>query len=352
MDYQQQVQEAQNDIEDGEEVPPQYRPDGPSSSGSRDGRPVRKKHANDNSNVRTERPAVSSQGAKRKTEHTTPRAVRAETSPGFISTIRNTISFLSPNRQQQVEASANTEHQIDDIEEPGLHYEQERNSHKYAVELELKFQNILDNKEYEWSAREQDLQRQLSQLHQHAAARDRDYQAQLQNIQSEKVALEMKHNAFIRKHQEASFKQMESARWLPEDDTKVMGDLDRLKREMRTWSKAAAIKNISPLKVLVGAELGALMQKLEKVAVLENGDLPQSLVTTAKSSMLLLNALLAEDVYANFFRSPFFFLGHNINDNPANNLSEQVLMDIYRQAQSGKLVLFSNVLSDSLTIPS
>ncbi|KAF8859479.1 hypothetical protein BDZ45DRAFT_589763 [Acephala macrosclerotiorum] len=183
-------------------------------------------------------------------------------------------------------------------------------------------------------ARDKELQRQIHQVKQDAAKRDRMFQVKIHDIQLEKSALEAQHNSFIRKQQEASFRQMESARWLPVDETKVMSDLDRLKRDMRSWAKTSSIKDVLMLQSLGEVESAALMQHLSNVVVFENGQLPEGISTTAKSPMLLLNALLTDHVYMSFFRSPFFFLGGNFEDSSSSGRAEGVLDDIYQRAKS------------------
>lgn len=212
-------------------------------------------------------------------------------------------------------------------------------SHQQFIEREHQFQSILQVKECEWTAREKDLQTQIQQAQQYTAERDQVLQAEIHDIQLAKSALEEQHNALIRKQQESSFRQMESARWLPVDETKVMSDLDKLKRDMRRWAKTTSIKDISMLQSLGEVETAPLMQQLSNVVVFENGHLPESIFTIAKSPILLLNALLSDNIYMIFFRSPFFFLGETSEDSSANDRSPGVLEDIYQRAKSGKLIL-------------
>lgn len=164
--------------------------------------------------------------------------------------------------------------------------------------------------------------------------RDQMFQAIIHEMQLEKSALETQHNLFIRKQQEASFRQMESARWLPVDETNVMSNLDKLKRDMRSWAKTTSIKEISMLQNLQEAESAALRRYLSNVVVFENGQLPKGISTGAKSPTLLLNALLADHVYMSFFRSPFFFVEGTFEDFPSNGLPGGILEEIYEWAKS------------------
>lgn len=164
-------------------------------------------------------------------------------------------------------------------------------------------------------------------------------------FQLEKRSLEAQHIEFIRKQQEESFKQMETARWLPMDESKVISELDRLKRDMRMWAKTNSIKEISFLDSLQESDFAALMGQLSNVVNLENGQLPKSILNTPKSPILLLNALLTYHVYINLFRSPFFFVQGTFGDCSCNGLPESILGDIYERAKRGKLILERHTVS-------
>ena len=160
---------------------------------------------------------------------------------------------------------------------------------------------------------------------------------QIRNLQLEKSAIEAKYNEYIRKQQEASFKQMEDAQWLPVEERKIISNLDKLKRDMRKWARKSSVKDISILKSLREDETEALMRQLSNVIVLENGQLPKVIYNTARSPRLLLNALLADHVYMSFFRSPFFFDRKNFEISSAYCQSNGALEGIYRQIKTGKL---------------
>jgi hypothetical protein len=154
------------------------------------------------------------------------------------------------------------------------------------------------------------------------------FQAKLREMESEKGKIQREHIAFVRKQQEASFRRMESARWLPADVKETTRSLDRLKTNMRRWAKEISIKDLSLLLSLERTEYDALVKDLAHVALLANNQLPQVLFTTARSPMLLLSALLAQSVYSSFFQSPFSV--YKEGDRAA-------LESIYRPAQSGKM---------------
>ncbi|TGO71948.1 hypothetical protein BELL_0509g00070 [Botrytis elliptica] len=142
----------------------------------------------------------------------------------------------------------------------------------------------------------------------------RKLQAKNQQLEFEKQEIEEKHNTFIRKQQEASFNQMTTSRWMPVEDSKVIGDLDRLKRDMRNWAKKVSVNDLNALVRSLGQrETAALTEALTHVVVFENGGLPQGL-SAKKSPSLLLTALLTHHVYKTLFKSPFFFISGNIVD--------------------------------------
>lgn len=139
-------------------------------------------------------------------------------------------------------------------------------------------------------------------------------QETIHQLESEKSAIEEKHNIFIRKQQEDSFRQMTTSRWVPIEDSRVIGDLDRLKRNMRSWAKKAAVTSdmVAILRSLDSPANGALRHALERVVHIKDHTLPSGLYNSKKAPGLLLNALLSHSIYTNLFRYPFFFLEERI----------------------------------------
>jgi hypothetical protein len=222
--------------------------------------------------------------------------------------------------------------------EQDYHIDQAEVSRNQLVDLEHQFQDALQRREREWVARENELERQIQSVQQSAEERNQIFEARIHDLQMEKSALEEQHNALIRKQHLASIRQMESARWLPEDETKIKSDLAKLKMDMRSWAKTSSIKDVSILQSLGEVEHTALMQILSNVVVLENGQLPKGITTTAKWPMLLLNALLTDHVYMSIFQSPFFFLGKKFKNSSSTFRPEGILEEIYSWAQSGRLI--------------
>ncbi|TGO40858.1 hypothetical protein BHYA_0030g00240 [Botrytis hyacinthi] len=104
---------------------------------------------------------------------------------------------------------------------------------------------------------------------------------------------------------------MTTSSWMPAEDSKVMGDFDRLKRDMRSWAKKAAFLNdmVSVLSPLDNDAMAALGGALERVVRFQDDNaLPNGLGRSKKTPELLLNALLSRGIYTILFRSPFFFV--------------------------------------------
>lgn len=347
MDSEQSNSDGQVEINDDDEVPPQYRVDARKSAPGRTRGSV----------------PMATGGPQQKTRSTQstslflilkqvkmlmklgPQAAPANESFWIVRTIQKA---LSPASKQSSSKTKNELKQKENVETMvGIQEPQEQHGNldqtqiiqRQRIELEHEFQDLWQAKEREWMVREQNQQRHFHQAQQYAAEREHKLQTTIRNIQLEKANLEAQHHAFIRQQQEASFKQMESARWLPEDETKVTSDLDMLKKDMRGWAKTNSIKDISILKSLGDEESAALMEQFANVVVLENGQLPDALTTTGKSPILLLNALLTDNVYMNFFRSPFFFPTRLQELSPNNSQPQGVLEEIYHLANTGKLIL-------------
>jgi hypothetical protein len=342
MDSQRHNSDGQVEVVDDDEVPPQYHVE----------RHTSERDAPPRQNNRSTQCMLPFHRTKRRADdQVAPQATPVNESRWIVRTYKKLVSPASQRASSNTKDERKQKENVETllvIQEPqkwNCDVDQTQVPQHQMTELEHRFQNILQGKECEWMAREKDLQKQIRQAQQYTAERDQMFQAKIHDIQLEKSGLEAQHNAFIRKQQEASFRQMESARWLPVDETKVMSDLDKLKRDMRSWAKTNSIKDISMLQSLGEVESAALMQQLSNVVVFENGQLPKGISTTAKSPMLLLNALLTDHVYMSFFRSPFFFLGGNFEDSSPNGRPEGVLEDIYQRAKSSKLILAYQAVS-------
>ncbi|KFY46822.1 hypothetical protein V495_02243 [Pseudogymnoascus sp. VKM F-4514 (FW-929)] len=171
-----------------------------------------------------------------------------------------------------------------------------------------------------WQNREEELQQYNQNLRQ-----------QVQDLTSHRDKIQDTYNTLIRRQQEESFKRMETGRWLPMEESRVLEDFVRIRTQMRTWAKGAAVKNIGTIQEIGEEQHASLMASLSRVAVVENNQLPGGL-STPKGPSLLLNALLAHDVYTSLFRSPFYFLNDNIECWPRRGGLDGSLNKIYRLA--------------------
>jgi hypothetical protein len=105
------------------------------------------------------------------------------------------------------------------------------------------------------------------------------------------------------------------ARWQPRDDTIVGHDLYRIKQQMRTWANKVVTDDSS---LLEEGKFTDLIDDLSNVVLLDGSRIPQELLQAKNDSgvklkyknllSILLNALLAHDLYTTIFRSPFFWL--------------------------------------------
>jgi hypothetical protein len=158
------------------------------------------------------------------------------------------------------------------------------------------------------------------------SARLEALEAQYHNVTSEKESA----IAALRK---IDFERMRnSAHWQVSIDTPhVKQTLDRIKTRMRAWAKRVVIS--SPAPVTTG-EYPDLVEYLSCVISLDGGQLPPGLVKLKPHRSMLLNALLAHDLYTRIFRSPFFWLREEqLKDGP-----DAVLDSWYHRGQHSKLL--------------
>ncbi|RDW88448.1 hypothetical protein BP6252_00480 [Coleophoma cylindrospora] len=111
----------------------------------------------------------------------------------------------------------------------------------------------------------------------------------------------------LEKEQERLSKQIQSGGWLPEDETKVVSQIQALNSLMKSWAKSFSIQiKLSPGQFMDPDGAG-LLKELEKVIVMEDGRFPAALcLQTLRIPGLLLNALLAHSIYVDILGDPFF----------------------------------------------
>lgn len=243
--------------------------------------------------------------------------------------LSRTGSIRDPNREVPDMTSLVEELREKDktLEKYSRHYS--RLNHKYE-ELQEETQHMAEH--------EEQLERQNQFLIQEREKMTLQFHAVLAEARRLEAALnsvQKKYEAIIRKQQEESFKQMSTARWLPIEDSKVVAQLDRFKREMRSWAKASAVKDMESLEKLDTCELFDFLGELSRVAVLRNGRLPDGL-PVPKTPALLLNALLAHHLYTSIFKRPFFCLEYGYGKDGSEVLGAEIFQEIYQVAQKCK----------------
>jgi hypothetical protein len=72
-----------------------------------------------------------------------------------------------------------------------------------------------------------------SQLQQSEAKR-KELEVKVTELKCSLAMTEEARDDIVRKQQEQNFKQMDTGRWLPQEESKNRGDLDRLKRSMKS----------------------------------------------------------------------------------------------------------------------
>ena len=344
LDAQRQDPVQQVEVLDADEVPSQYQVDRVVSGRVRQPDNCGDNYTNSRS-ISKGRYKSSSRGEPESVgDHGAYGPAPANDSPGFVKSIANWVSgpkrpsAKERSKQQMRKRQNNTDHRPEDFHQRDSTSEQILISQDDIIQLKQNFQHTLDEKKRQWEARENEFRQHISQISHNLEENTRILKTKLHESESEKLSMQEQHNAFIRKQQEASFRLLESARWLPMDEGKVMSELEGLKGDMRNLARETSIKDISLLQLCGEAEKIALMQDLANVVLFENGQLPEGLSTAPRSPMLLLNALLAHSVYTSFFQSPFFFLGKKDEISSLNTRPVGVLEDIYERAQNGKSV--------------
>jgi hypothetical protein len=136
----------------------------------------------------------------------------------------------------------------------------------------------------------------------------------------------------IRKQQEDDFKGMESGVWLPTEESRVKGDLIRIKTALARWSKQVAIADISYLDTI--QDRSGFKEELSHVMILENDALPSGL-KTKKGASLILSALVAHDLFTKVFASPFFFLDDGLEEK-VRIPTQKLFVNLYQAMECGK----------------
>ncbi|KAK2855715.1 hypothetical protein FQN49_004911 [Arthroderma sp. PD_2] len=134
-------------------------------------------------------------------------------------------------------------------------------------------------------------------------------------------------NGLIRRTQERAFGEIGQGKWSSQPDRDVRDDLSLFQRGIRDWSKEYALDSTTTLQALKMSEeeKEEFLCNLSKVLTLsENGIIPGTLRSgkmERKLPSILLNALVAHDVYTQVFDDPFYFLGQNDGPDDQDSLS-------------------------------
>lgn len=173
---------------------------------------------------------------------------------------------------------------------------------------------------HDWQRRDEEFRQRYEDMCHH-----------IRDLTSDRDKIQEQYETLILRQREESFAKMESGRWLPLEESRVQQDFTRIKTQMRAWAKGAAIKDIATIQDIGEEQRSSLMANLSRVAVIENNQLPGGLLTP-KGPSLLLNALLAHDLYTFLFQSPFYFLNGDLEDVPTGLGVDDSLNEIYRLA--------------------
>ncbi|KAK2733111.1 hypothetical protein FQN57_002303 [Myotisia sp. PD_48] len=124
-------------------------------------------------------------------------------------------------------------------------------------------------------------------------------------------------NSVIRRMQERAFGGVGGGRWTAQPDQTIRDNLSLFQRQIRDWSKEYAIESILMMEQLklTGDEKDDFLNALAGVMTLaENGSIPEYLYAGKMGKRLpaiILNALLARDIYTLIFDDPFYFLSQS-----------------------------------------
>ncbi|EED23508.1 conserved hypothetical protein [Talaromyces stipitatus ATCC 10500] len=114
----------------------------------------------------------------------------------------------------------------------------------------------------------------------------------------------------LRDAQEGAFRALKKGTWMPKEDYRVRDEFAKLEENIRNWAKAYALSDISTLQAkITETEKNSVLSKLDGYY---DGDWDR-LVSCTKALVqkrlprILVQALLAKDIFDNIFDNPFFF---------------------------------------------
>ncbi|KAF3401417.1 hypothetical protein DPV78_005474 [Talaromyces pinophilus] len=175
-------------------------------------------------------------------------------------------------------------------------------SHEVGEDRKNDIHNVATSTEY-FTIRVAELEEEVRRLQGQIQAYDEGYQLLQQKL---------------REAQEAAFRALKKGTWMPKEDHRVREEFVKLEENIRTWAKTYALSDISTLqaKITETAEKNRVLSKLDGYY---DGDWDR-LVSCTKSLVqkrlprILVQALLAKDIFEKIFDNPFFFLNEETED--------------------------------------
>lgn len=146
----------------------------------------------------------------------------------------------------------------------------------------------------------------------------------------------------LRDVQEGAFRALKKGTWTPKEDHRVREDFAKLEESIRTWAKAYALPDISTLQAkITETEKNSVLSRLDGYYDVQNGDW-EGLVSCTKSLVqkrlprILVQALLAKDIFKNIFDNPFFCLNEETeNEEQFRSPFGTQLIALYSEMEKG-----------------
>lgn len=147
----------------------------------------------------------------------------------------------------------------------------------------------------------------------------------------------------LRDAQEGAFRALKKGTWMPKEDHRVREEFAKLEENIRTWAKTYALSDISILQAkITDTEKNRVLSKLDGYYDVQNGGDWDRLISCTKSLVqkrlprILVQALLAKDVFQNIFDNPFFFLNEETeNEEQFRSPFGTQLIALYSEMQKG-----------------
>ncbi len=148
---------------------------------------------------------------------------------------------------------------------------------------------------------------EIARLRQEAAQEKESFQRDTQALQAKVNAQEAQlHEARL-----LSFANLARGPYRDEDDSKIMDDVRILHHKLWMWARANCLPDMDAVRQAINEAPTHFAQRFAKAGV-NDGRLLDSArpVSLKRLPALILAALVAENIYAAMFFTPFFFLNH------------------------------------------